>query len=120
MRYQDQFELALTYSTQAVNLLKSTGIRSALRMEEILLDHYLILEATGHSQEAGTYLEEAYSIVQQKAASFQDSSYQRIFRERVPISKAIVKASEQQAQSQKAEIASILVEDSRNHVDNES
>src|SRR5260370_39573777 len=92
MLYQCMVEAALEHSTQAIKHLKQSGIMSALRIEEILYNHYLVLKAAKHEQEASDYIKEAYAIVQEKAETISNPVQKQTFLERVPVSKAIVMA----------------------------
>ncbi len=89
---QGQVETAVGYSTQAVDYLQRVGIMPALRVEEVLFNHYQSLHAAQREHEAISYLKQAHTIVEHKADSIQDSAHRRAFLERVPISRAILKA----------------------------
>jgi tetratricopeptide (TPR) repeat protein len=90
---QDYTDMALAYSTQAVEYLERMGgTLPALRTEEVLFNQYLALKANKHDQEASGYLSEAYAVVLKKAESVNGADQRKAFLERVPVSKAIVTA----------------------------
>ena len=71
------------------------GIMPPIRIEEIFFDHYRILNTIPDSQiEAKHYLDQAHAILQYKSNSLQNEEYRRIFYRRVPISRAIISATD--------------------------
>jgi predicted ATPase len=88
----DQIEAAVGYSSQAVDYLEKMGTLPALRTEEVLFNHYRVLRAAGKEAEGRPYLEQAYAVLQKKAASISEDAYRKSFLERVPLSRAIVSA----------------------------
>lgn len=88
---QQQLDVALDYSTQAVAYLQRMGTLPALRTEEVLFNHYQILMSNGKSEEAQIYLAQAYEVLVQKAKSIRNPAYYKSFMEQVNLSREITK-----------------------------
>jgi tetratricopeptide (TPR) repeat protein len=76
-------------STLAVAHLDRLGDMPAVRTEEILFNHALILDRLGRHEEASASLDRAWEVVQQKLAGMQAPENRSAFLERVPLTRAI-------------------------------
>jgi tetratricopeptide (TPR) repeat protein len=83
-------EEALPPSRKAAERLWRAKMLPAVRAEEVFFIHYQVLRANGNIDEASSWLDRAYRILEAKAASLRDDELRRVFRERVPVSKAIL------------------------------
>ncbi len=82
-------EQALESSAQAVAELTRQGDMPAVRSEEILFNHSLVLERLGRHDEAATYVDRAWQVVQQKLAGMREAENRSTFVDRVPLTRAI-------------------------------
>jgi tetratricopeptide (TPR) repeat protein len=78
---QGKLDDAVKYSGNAIDELEKRGTMPALRTEEVLFNHYLVLKASDRLSEALSYLEQARNVLQQKASSMNDESHRRSFLE---------------------------------------
>ena len=88
--FNQNIDDAFKYSTQAVDYLKKVGIMPALRVEEIYFNHFKVLQAAGHVEEARNYYQEAYAVLIQKADSIREPNLRESYLHRVPLSKTII------------------------------
>lgn len=89
---QGKFDAAIGFSTRAVKVLQDMGDLPALRTEEVMYNHYLVLSKAGRSQEAQPYLEQAHKMLQKKADSLTDAGLRKSFLERPSLSRKIIVA----------------------------
>ncbi len=90
---QDHTEKALEHSTQAIEHLKQMGMAMpALRTEEVLFNHYLVLTQAARETEARAYLEQAYDVIRRKASTLKNDDERRSYLERVPLNREMVSA----------------------------
>jgi len=89
-----RFGAALVYSSQAVSYFQKMGTLPALRIEEILFNHYQVLTAVGKHSEAQHYIRQAFTILERKTNTIKSEEYQFLFLERVPLNREIRKSVE--------------------------
>jgi len=90
---QDLPETAVNYSTQAVEYLKKMGTLPALRTEEVLFTHFMVMKAAGREPEGLPYLEQAFDTMKSKAGSIKEDNYRKSFFERVQLNQSIIAAA---------------------------
>jgi predicted ATPase len=86
------FQGAYTYSAQAVAELDRRGDMPAVRSEEILYNHWLVLEKLGRPDEAARNLDRAWGIVQRKLDLMHKPEHRLAFLEKVPLNQHIARA----------------------------
>ena len=90
---QDHAEKAIEHSTRAIEHLKQMGMAMpALRTEEVLFNHYLVLTQAARQTEAREYLEQAHDVIRRKASTLKNDDERRSYLERVPLNREIVSA----------------------------
>jgi tetratricopeptide (TPR) repeat protein len=85
-------EQALEPSAEAVAELARLGDMPAVRSEEILFNHSLVLDRLGRHDEAAAHVDRAWQVVEQKLAGMRDPENRSAFVDRVPLSRAIREA----------------------------
>lgn len=80
---------ALKCSRESVALLEAKGAGEGVE-EQVYFDHYCILRAAGHEDEAYDYLRRAEEQVRQKAARITDEGVRRSFLEKVALNREIL------------------------------
>jgi tetratricopeptide (TPR) repeat protein len=83
---------ALSYSQRAVEAVAEVGDMPAVRTEELHFNHFLVLSALGHHEEAASSLAAACAVVDRKRALLDNPGYRQAFAERVPPIRRILAA----------------------------
>jgi tetratricopeptide (TPR) repeat protein len=91
-RKQGRLGAAATHSTEAIEYLERHGDMPALRTEEILFSHHLVLRSLGREDEAVKFLARSRSVLQRKARRLQNRRFRTSFLRAVPLSRNIIEA----------------------------
>ena len=79
-RTPDLLERAVAWSTEAAEYLeRKGGYVPAVRSEEVLFAHHLVLSAAGEKEAAAAYLQKARKVVRRKAKSIADEEQKSAF-----------------------------------------
>ena len=88
------FQEALLASQEAVGILDRVGAMPALRTEEVLYRHAVILDAAGDSKRASAVIRRAWQEIERKSASIPNREDRYRFREKVTLNRQVRDALE--------------------------
>jgi tetratricopeptide (TPR) repeat protein len=88
---------AQTHSARALAEIDAHGDLPAVRTEEILFNHWLVLEALARHEEAARILDRAWEVVQRKLGSLTQDEHRVAFLREVRLNRLIAEAHEARA-----------------------